>query len=303
MHFCDVMISNRKVDLMIIGAQKSGTTSLKNYLGQHPEIITHLQTEFTYFLPSSEDGDNIDFIFKFYFPVVVSEKKARLVAKSAAMYVEEESLRRLKSANPDCPVVLLLRNPVDRAYSSYLMEVNSGFYEKHWSAITNTLKRAKRGERDQMFKLFIQMGMYAEHLKNIYNYYSKENVLIFLFEEFKSNPEKVCKVLFNRLGVDDTFIPDTSKRYNPAKRPRIRPVSRFITNLRRNDNPFKRLIKRALPPATFTKMGNWVVNSVSQLHEPASMAPDIRDQLVEFFRPYNEELMNMTGLKIDHWNQ
>jgi len=297
------MISDRKVDLMIIGAQKAGTTSLKNYLGQHPKIVTHLQTEFTYYFPNSPDGSDFDLVFKYYFPVSTEGNSAKLIAKCAAMYVDEESLQRLKNANPECLLVLLMRNPVDRAYSSYLMELNSGMFDKPWSAIITSLKKSARGERDHMFKLFIEMGMYSEHLKKVYRHFPREQVLLFLFEDFTADPAAVCQKLFSRLNVDASFKTDVSKKYNPAKRPRMRPLSKLVTNFRKNDNPVKKFIKKMLPSPTYAKVGDWVVNAVSLPHQPELMAVEIQEQLVEYFKPYNEELRNMTGLETGQWNK
>src|SRR6185295_13613127 len=129
------MTSDRKIDLMIVGAQKSGTTSLKNYLGQHPAIITHLQTEFSFFVEEKEYINGMESAFKIYFSDVVPYGSRRIVAKSASMYLNEKSLQRLRRSNPDCQVVILLRNPVERAYSSYLMEMNAGWFNQPWSDI------------------------------------------------------------------------------------------------------------------------------------------------------------------------
>src|SRR5947207_6748656 len=134
------MYSDRKIDLMIVGAQKSGTTSLKNYLGQHPQIATHLQTEFSFFIHEKEWSQGLNSVFKKKFSDAQQDRSKKIIAKSAGMYVDEEALQRLKASNPDCIVVLLMRNPVERAYSSYLMEVSSGWFDEPWSSIKTSLE-------------------------------------------------------------------------------------------------------------------------------------------------------------------
>ncbi|HYV91958.1 MAG TPA: sulfotransferase [Chitinophagales bacterium] len=297
------MYSDRKIDLMIVGAQKSGTTSLKNYLGKHPQIATHLQTEFSYFLHEKEFANGLDNIFKKNFSDALQDRSKKIIAKSAGMYVNEEALQRLKASNPDCLVVLLMRNPVERAYSSYLMEINSGWFDEPWSAIKTSLQKFEKGEKDQMFRLFIEMGMYAEQLKKIYRCFPKERVLIFHFEDLSSDALSICKTIFTKLGIDDTFVPDTSQRYNPANRPRAKGLSKMVHWLRFNHNPVKRFFKFILPSSTFIHFGQWVTRTVSIPHQPQSMDPELQKLLSDFFRPYNKELEKMTGQNFDRWNQ
>jgi hypothetical protein len=218
------------------------------------------------------------------------------------MYVDELSMLRLKTMNPECLIVLLLRDPVERAYSSYLMEVNSGHHREPWSDIRQSLYKFQHGEKDNMFRLFIEMGLYAEQLKKIYRHFPKEQVLIFNFEDFKNDPAKICRVIFKRMGIDDSFVPDTSQRFNPAKRPRSKLLSKLVTWLRINDNPVKRLLKFILPRSVFTPLGNWVTEIVSTPHEPERMPPDLRKALSDFIEPYNEALEEMTGMNFQHWN-
>lgn len=296
------MTSNHKIDLMIVGAQKAGTTSLKNYLGQHPAIITHLQTEFTFFIEEKEYSEGIESTFNKYFSDVVSDSLRTIVAKSAAMYFNEKSLQRLRASNPNCQVVMLLRNPVERAYSSYLMEVNSGWFDQPWSDIKNSLQKFKHGEKDQMFRLFIELGLYAEHLEKIYRCFPKEQVLILSFEDLKINPVEICKTIFRRMGIDDSFIPETSKRFNPSKRPHAKHLSKLVTWLRFNNNPLKRVFKFILPPATFTQLGHWITDSISKSHQPESMDRGLQLLLSDFFKPYNVELEKMTGMNFRHWD-
>ncbi|MFI5134414.1 MAG: sulfotransferase family protein [Chitinophagales bacterium] len=295
------MASISDIDLMIIGAQKAGTTSLKNYLSQHPQIITHLQAEFSYFMQS--DRQSPEQFFRNYFPTISQENSKKIIAKCAGMSNDESALMQLKQANPECILILLLRNPVDRAYSSYLMEVNSGLFERPWEDVRDSLRKYQRGERDQMFRLFIELGLYADQLEKIYRHFPKQHVLLFRFEEMNNRPQELFKKIFNSLRIDERFIPDVSQRYNPTKRPRVKVLSRTITWLRITNNPAKRLLKRLLPSTTFARLGDWVINSVSTPHRPDSMDAKLRSELIEFFRPFNEKLHRVTGLNFEDWNQ
>ncbi|MEP7128064.1 MAG: sulfotransferase domain-containing protein, partial [Chitinophagales bacterium] len=162
------------IDLMIAGAQKAATTSLKNYLGQHPALLSHDFTEFAFFVNEEEYAAGFDSALKRYFPAFHQQEEQKLIAKNAGLYTNETALRRLHEHNPKCILVLIIRNPVDRAYSSYNMEKESGWYTAPWSAISQSLSDFKQGEKDQMFRLFIELGLYADHLKKIYRIFPQQ---------------------------------------------------------------------------------------------------------------------------------
>ena len=111
----------QKIDLFIAGAQKAGTTSMKNYLGEHPQITTHVAQEFSFFYDDQEFNRGLEYAFSHYF-YKQSISNNKIVCKHAHFYTSEKAIIRLSQHNPDCKLIIILRNPVERAYSSYLME-------------------------------------------------------------------------------------------------------------------------------------------------------------------------------------
>ena len=154
-----------------------------------------------------------------------------------------------------------------------------------------------------MFRLFIELGMYAEQLKKIYRYFPKEHVMIFRFEDLSTDALSICKAIFRKLSVDDSFLPDTTQRYNAANRPRVKQLSKVVWWLRYNHNPLKRIFKFILPFSAFIHLGHWVTNTVSVPQQPESMDPDLEKRLSDFFKPHNRELEKLTGQNFDQWDQ
>ena len=111
---------DRKIDLFIVGAQKAGTSSLKNYLSEHPEVSTHLPQEFSYFYDDNEFEKGEEFALGKYYNDK-ADFKVR-IAKHAHLYSSEKAIKRLHEHNPDCKIIFILRNPVERTFSSYQME-------------------------------------------------------------------------------------------------------------------------------------------------------------------------------------
>lgn len=289
----------RKISLMIVGAQKAGTTSLKNYLGQHPSLHTHPHKEFSYFFDPEENALGFDAAFRRYFSV--DSPDVRLIAKNAGIYINENGISRIKEHNPDCKLVLLLRNPVERTYSSYLMEKNYGAIHAPFESIEPILH--KGNSDDWRYEFFIGMSLYSKHIEMILRHFPKEQLKIFRYRDFVSNASAICTDIFSWMNVDPSFLPDTSKRHNVTRVNRSYSYGKFIIRLLNNQNAVKKIARKFLPGKMDYKMGEMLrgVNRSNKAYEP--MSQRMASVLTEFYKPYNAELSRMTGIDFSDWNQ
>lgn len=287
------------IQLFIVGAQKAGTTSLKHYLGEHPQIMTHLQKEFAYFYDDDEYAAGIDSAFKKYFGG--THPNMRLVAKNAGLYVKESGLQRLQQHNPECTIVLILRNPVERSYSAFQMEKNFGNFPGEFEDMRDILQSAESG--DWRYDFFIRMGMYANYVRTLMKYFPKENITLIRFEELCSDPQAVCTRIFNLLDVDNGFHPDTSVKYNVTHKMRSSNYARFMTKLLHNNHPIKRAVRKILPSGQDYKIGEMLRNVNRSQEKPEKISYQMRELLTRFYRPYNNELASLTGLDVSEWNE
>ncbi|MEO8710481.1 MAG: sulfotransferase domain-containing protein [Parafilimonas sp.] len=208
---------NSTINLAIIGAQKAGTTSLNKYLAQHPNIYTHFTQEFS-MLASPEDFNNglekniNDTVQK---SILENPEKNCFVAKRVGVMYNEEMMQRFYQAFPDCKIIVILRNPVDRAYSAFKYCRMSGMepYKKFEDAIfINDESRFK----DKKFKRncdYIFRSSYLKPLKNIYKIFPADNVQIYLFEEIMKNLNQPLNEMVSMLNLPQ-FEFDTNKNYN-----------------------------------------------------------------------------------------
>jgi len=288
--------------MMIIGVQKAGTTSLKNYLSQHPHIESHIQTEFSYFTDLNEYSKGYDFAFKKYVSNKDVRSDTKVIAKNAVIYASERELQLLHEHNPDVIIVLILRNPVDRAYSAYNMEktFNSDWME---SRFENLVEIIDNKEFDNYFyRLFIKLGLYSEYLETIYKYFPKQQVKIFLFEDFKKDPLKVCRILFNSLGLSADYTPDISVIHNKTAKTKSKAAGKFLDWLRDNNNYFKRFFKFVLPHDTFINLSYKLIElNKSKTKMISPLNERVKSRLEDYFRPYNKKIESMTGMDLSSW--
>jgi len=290
-----------KIDLMIIGAQKAGTTSLQNYLNEHPEILGHPQIEFGFFKDDAMYANGYEKEFSRHFTAGNINTAKAVVAKNTGMYDSEKALERLRQHNPDCKLVFIVREPVSRAYSSYSMEKFNGLLKRDFSEIKDVIEE-KRFD-DMMYRFFIRLGLYSEFLKSIYKFFPENQVKIVLFEKLGKDPAGVCREIFQWLNIDPSFTPGTEKEYNKTQKPKSVLVSNILMRLRSNDNVIKKVAKKVLPYKVFTRLGTFLIESNKSSKRTKPISPEIKEYLQRFFDPYNKELEELAKINLDGWRK
>lgn len=294
---------DKKIDVMIVGAQKAGTTSLLKYLSEHPQCVGHPQKEFAYFTDDKEFEQGIDIAFKKYFSHKDSNKSEKVIAKNAGLYTYQKGLERLKANSPNCEIIILLRNPVERTYSSYLMEKNYGSVKFDFSELPDLIKKHQDNDESWGFNFFINYGLYAQHLTNIYRHFPKEQVTVILYRDFKKDSLKECKNIFDKIGVNTDFSPNVEMKYNVTKKTRSQLYANMIHRFLKNENPIKKAIKLFIPGRFVYRYGEFLreVNKTQQTHE--SINEDVKKFLIDFYKPQNAELEKMIGKDLSDWNK
>jgi len=295
----------RKIDLFIVGAQKAGTTSLFNYLKEHPLIEGHISQELSYFINDDEYKKGCSFMFKKYYNKYNKNNKSILIAKNAGLYVNETAIKRLHNHNKDCKIVYILREPVSRTISSFLMEKNSGWLKNDFKELPNEIKKHENGKYSLMYKLFINQSLYLKHLTTIYKYFNKENVYIYLFDDFKTQPIKIYKDIIKKLNIDIDFTPNFKIIYNQQKSVKSENFESFLHKFRKENNIIKRLVKKLIPYKIFIKVSNYILKLNRQESTKNKFLIDSKtvEFLKDFYKKYNDELSQFCGIDLTFWNK
>jgi len=288
-----------KISLMIIGAQKAATTSLKNYLTQHPQIRSHKQIEFSFFVNDSEYEKGYDYASKIYFKNLEKSFKGKIIAKNASICSSEKALMRLKENVPDCKIIFILRNPIDRAYSAYKMAVYDGWINRDFNELRSIIERNETN--DILFRKFLALGHYHEQLTIIYKYFDKDAVRIFFYENLVDNISDICIEVFNYLDVDTKFTPDIGFVHNRTMKAKSRLVTKVLCQLRAKGNFLNIISRKVIPASLFTKFGLRVLNLNKSNVQYGPMNVETREILKKYFEPYNKELSEMINVDIN-WN-
>jgi len=197
-------MGGKKVDFIVVGAQKSGTSALHHYLLQHPELSLSNVKEVHYFDNESEflSEPNYDNYHKFF----TEFDNNKLHGELTPIYIYwRESIRRIYEYNKKMKIIIVLRNPIHRAYSHWNMERSK---DKEWLSFYEalTIERLRLEEalplQHRVFS-YVDRGYYSKQIKNVWKYFKKENVLILRHELLKYQAPSVLSTIAGFLEISD----------------------------------------------------------------------------------------------------
>jgi len=204
--------NNPLPNFIIIGAQRSGTTTLFDYLSRHPDANPSKSKEIHFFDLNYRYGKNW---YRYNFPNP-GDNNRLFTFESSPYYIFHPAVpERIKIMLPTCKFIVMLRNPVNRAYSHYWHERKHGRENLSFiDAIVAENDRLKGeeelllendkyvSEKHRRFSYFSR-GCYAKQIERWYSYFSRDDFLFIESEEFFNNSFSVMHQINEFLGIDD----------------------------------------------------------------------------------------------------
>lgn len=213
-----------KPNFLIVGAVKSGTTSLYEYLKQHPDIFMPDWKELSYFI-----GDFFSPLHRvktshLYYRIFSKADNQSAVGEVSTAYLYDiDSSKLIKKELGKIKIIILLRDPSAMSYSLYNHQLRRE--GETIDSFEKALEREEIRKADLNFRkscygwhanyYYYQRGRYYGQVKRYIDTFGKDNILVILFEELVSETLSVLKNTFQFLGVDDSFVPEI-KVHNPA---------------------------------------------------------------------------------------
>lgn len=188
-------------NFLCIGVQKAGTTWLYHILRQHPEIFLPVHKELHYFDIEKNYSRGIDWYRQHF----VGAEQHRVVGEMTPIYIYYRHVaERIRTLLGDrIRLLIVLRNPVDRAYSHYWMSFRRKYETLSFEeAIMREPERMKMGDFERRHFSYISRGKYAEQIRWYLKYFDRARIHIALFEELIAHPAKVVRKLLEFLDCD-----------------------------------------------------------------------------------------------------
>jgi len=198
-------------NFLVIGAGRSGTTWIYECLKEHPDVFVPKRIkELNFFNRHSNYERGVEWYEKFF----KDHSGQKAIGEVTPTYLCcPEVPARIYKHFPRMRLIVSLRNPVERAYSSYIGYVLSGIVRRG----VNILDASKKLVFDNQSSI-VDHGFYFEHISRFLKYFSKEQMCILLFDDLLDNPRLFIKTVYDFLMVDSSFIPSyIDKKVNSAK--------------------------------------------------------------------------------------
>ncbi len=223
---------NNLPNLLVVGVAKSGTSSLHQYLSQHPEIFMSKSKEPRFItsqimdfpLGGPKDNKVEDWYikdFESYEKLFTEVDKEKIIGESSAdtFYFYKKTIPVIKKIFGDPKILIILRNPVSRAYSAYQHLLRDD--REHLPLKEALLEEENRIAKNyELIYHYRAVSLYAEALQAFLDNFSQVKVVI--NEELSYNPKESLKDIFEFLEVDSEIEIDTDTRYNLSGIPRWR---------------------------------------------------------------------------------
>ena len=286
-----------KVDFFIVGAPKAGTTSLYHYLNEHPEISMSSQKEPDYFSDADIQNEGmyygknrIDTIKK-YHSLFDDNSESKLKGEASVSYLFYKNVpQNIKTYNPEAKIIIMLRDPIDRAFSHYLMDYRLGLVSDSFEDIIDQKSVHKNAKL--FYQQYIELSEYTNQVKRYLNVFDGKEILFIEYEDLKKDALGIVKKTYLFLGVNQVYRPDVNKKHNTYTMPK-NSIIRFIYSF---------VILRNILSFFFQKnLVNRLKIVLFKNDKKPKLLDKTRDRLKQFFTNDVNKLAKMLNKDFSRW--
>lgn len=292
-----------KSHFIIIGAAKSGTTTLYKYLCRHPQVYMSTPKEPDFFSIDKNYDRGLD-----WYKSLFEEAKPGQVCGEASttysrLHQHPQTAERIAQALPNIKLIYILRHPVDRAYSFYIHRFK-GARHKPELAVPKTFE-----ETIEAFSEFVDSSDYMFQIEKYLRLFPKESFLFLLTEDLRQNPVEVMTSICRFIGVDDSrnlvgeqeivanqasYYPEWFVRKELTSSLRAMPGVSFASAL------FPSQMRESI----YKIWRSWKYKQwLEEQYFPPPMLPDTRRKLIERFYEPNQKLSRFLEKDLSHWSK
>lgn len=270
-------------DFIGIGPARSATTWMYDCLNCHPDICMAKWDKKTHFFDLYY-GKGLDWYEQFFADCKTNAMKGELT-ETYIFY--DEIPQRIKKHCPKIKIFTCLRDPIERAFSTYLHLVRDG-------AITDTFEESITKHR----KMIVTDTLYYDHLKHYFDLFPREQIHVCLFDDLKNDKDNFLIALYNFLGVDPDFVPPmVNEKKNKTEQPRFVLLNKILLHghfILRDIGLYKYLIP--IKDSTFMRKLRF-----RDKGELPKMTEEAYEELREIFLPQVEKLAVLIDRDLSAW--
>jgi hypothetical protein len=296
-------------NFLLIGTAKAGTTSLYHYLRQHPEVFMPAVKEPRFFAylddppamtgpgdRASNEAAGAVYTMADYRALFDEVEGERAVGEASVNYLYSDTApRRIREHLPDVQLIAVLRNPIERAYSHYLHLLSSDREPLRDFAAALDAEAERRQKGWEWSWHYTRMGFYHEQLTRYLEHFDRDQLAVYLFDDFTEDNVAVTQDIYRRLGVDDTVVPTRTLAHEKTGEPISEQFQRFLLN---PDHPIRKAARYVVPETVRTQ-GVKLLKNLNLSKPP--MEPAVRADLVRLYAEEIHRLEDLLDRDLSHW--
>lgn len=284
-------------NFIIVGAPKAGTTSLYHYLSGHPQVYMSEPKEVNYFSKEELEAQNLfyqDFkakdldSYKTLFNKAIDKKAVGEGSVSYLFY--PKTALRIKEVLPEIKTIILLRNPLDRGYSHYLMDLRLGLVNLTYDEIV--YKTVKHKDLGLYYQQYVELGFYYEQVKRYIDTFGEKQVKVYLQKDLRNNPNSVIGDLYDYLEIDKTIIPNTVQEHNSFSMPKNDLIQKLY-----GSQMFRTTLSKLFPNSAKVLL----LNIFFERTKKPELCPKTREHLLKLYKPDIEKLEKLINQDLSDW--
>jgi sulfotransferase family protein len=287
-------------NFIVIGAAKAGTTALYWYLSEHPDVYMSPMKETNYFAYGLDDQGKplygIPELHRFpvqsrtsYEALFGTVGRASAIGEASPIYLEcPQAATRMADLVPEARIVCGLREPVDRAYSDYVM-----YLRKRGRRLDPERDLTVTSEWARPDSHWMRISRYYAALARYFDVFPQERIHVFLFDDFKRDARGVVQQLYAFLEVDATFVCDMSTPHNVGGQPSSMLLERILMS---------KSVREAVEPRIPKAVADWARRIRTMNLAPAPPLPaELKHDLSRTFRDDILRTSDLIDRTLDHW--
>ena len=268
---------------LIVGAAKAGTTALYWYLAEHPDVFMSQVKEANYFAYGLDEQGRLVYgdpdVHRFpvkslgdYQALFAGAGAAAAVGEASPIYLEcPQAPGRIKELIPGVRIICSLRQPVERAYSDYLM-----YLRRRGRRFDPARELTAAAEWARPDSRWMQVGRYHAQLARYFEAFPRDRIHVQLIDDFKPTPLGAVQDVYRFLGIDPTFVPDFDTPHAPGGMPASTLLEGVFTS-----GTLLSMVKPWVP----LRAANWIRRlRTRNMRRPPPLPPALRRELTAPFR-------------------
>ena len=296
-------------NFLIIGAAKAGTSTLYDWLNQHPQIYMSTIKETNFFALVNDDlsYDSRSVVGEYLSECITDIKtyqkqfkgvlNAIAIGEASPMYLySSEAVNNIHKYIPTVKLIVILRDPIERAYSNFLHHIQRNL-ETTYNFIEGIEQEKERIQNNWWWGFhYINAGFYYAQLKRYYERFDANQIKVVLYEDLIQNSLDTLRDILSFLGVDKNFVPDMSIQRSKSGIP----DNKLLHNILTQRNPIKTIFKPLIPSRLRQRMIIGLKNK--NLTKP-NLESEVRKQLIPIFREDVVQLQSLIKRDLSAWLQ